>query len=121
MFPPRRARDGNPNRSHGSAPRARRKVEAATVLAHDGISDRQPEAGTLPHRLGREERLENPLPKILGDSLSGVTDGDGVEVPFGPRRDGDLALSFDGVDGVRHYVEQRLIEQAREAFDLVGL
>ena len=42
-----------------AAPYFRFDFDNAAVVADDAETDRQPQAGTLPHRLGREERLEN--------------------------------------------------------------
>ena len=49
-------------------------IDRATVLAHERIRDRQAKPGALSDRLGREERLEDPIEVRLRYAAAGVLD-----------------------------------------------
>src|SRR5690349_19145529 len=49
---------------------------AAVALDDDAVRDVQAEPRALAHRLGREERLEDPLEVLLRDAGAGVADLD---------------------------------------------
>src|SRR4029077_2931293 len=59
--------DGQLYREARAAPRTAVQRDATPVLLQNALADRQPEAGALPFRLGREERLEHPRGDVLGD------------------------------------------------------
>src|SRR4051812_32267636 len=48
----------------------------ATGLSHEAIDLAQPQTGSLPQWLGREERLEDPVHDVRWDAGSGVRDRD---------------------------------------------
>jgi len=81
------------------------------LVHHDPPGDVQPEAGALPHLLGGEERLEDPVPDVGGHAWAGVADLDQgpVTVEGGPH--GERA-------GPAHR-EHRVVDQIRP--DLVQL
>src|SRR6516165_10795433 len=49
---------------------------AAVLLGYDLVADRQPKAGALAGRLGREERLEQLVPIFQGNTDAVVTHPD---------------------------------------------
>jgi len=49
---------------------------AAVLLGHDVVADRETEAGALAGRLGREERLEQPVAQFGRDANAVVADAD---------------------------------------------
>src|SRR5688500_14645125 len=58
---------------------------AAVLLDHHVVGDRQALAGTLADALGREERIEDPAARGLGNASAGVAHADLAPVLVGTR------------------------------------
>src|SRR3954470_18437743 len=61
-----------PHRGTGGAPPRRHPQVAAVSLDDDPVGDVEAEAGALPHGLGGEERLEDPVPGFAGEPGAGA-------------------------------------------------
>ena len=87
-------------------------VDGAVVRGHDGVADRQADAGADAERLGGEERFEDPGQVVGADAATGIghIDGDPVFGGVDPRGDGEPALVgvLHGLAGVDAQVDQDL-------------
>src|SRR5687768_12041004 len=65
----RRPRPGERERQHEpcALPHLALAVDRSLVLPYDAVGNRQAKAGTLVHRLGREERVVDPREVFIGD------------------------------------------------------
>src|SRR6516165_8119897 len=88
---------------------------AAVLLRYDLVADRQPKAGTLAGRLGREERLEQLLPVFRRNADAVVAHPDldtfaelaGRNSQLGAKSTVDLAAApGHGIEAVADEVEQ---------------
>src|SRR5207245_11383089 len=55
---------------------ARADVDASAMVGDDALRDREPETGSLPRRLRREEGLEDPRQHVVGNAGPGVGEFD---------------------------------------------
>src|SRR2546430_10759197 len=67
-------RDREVDAEAGALPRRRVHFDAGAVLLHQSIDRREAQAGPPPRRLGGEERLEHPPPRLLVPADAGVAD-----------------------------------------------
>jgi hypothetical protein len=97
--------------------------DCAAVVADDAVADRQAQAGPLPDRLGREERLEDVWQVLGTDAAAVVLDlnqdivGRTSHPSFLLGADLDEAASGAGLNGVEHDVEKDLVELSRVTGD----
>ena len=98
-----------------AAIRPRLETDAAAVLLHDRVGDRQAEPGALADFLRREERVEDLRLQIVGDSGAVVVDleHDGFPIGVVPRADDEDAAAVrrqHRLLGVDHQVQQHLLD-----------
>ena len=113
----------------GAASRSAVRPDVPVRLLHDAVHRREPEPASLPHRLGGEERLEDPLQSLGIHSRAGVGHGDADVVagpdldagvrhselavePFPGGGDGQPTTRCHGIAGVEREVEQDLLQLA---------
>src|ERR1039457_5993127 len=70
----KRSRMGRQEQLEGGALGSVQKLEPAAVALHDILAHRQPQAGSLTHRLGGEEGLKDAVADFRGDAGSVVGD-----------------------------------------------
>src|SRR3989442_7094411 len=98
--------DRQPDGEAGARARPVRPADLAAVLLDDLARDRQAEAGPL--RLGREERLEQSLGDLLGNTAAGVGHRDLHDVTLPPAGQRQLPapgerpqpLLYEGPEGL---------------------
>src|SRR5512139_2322850 len=77
---------GEPDGERASALRAVRGGEVAAQALRDRVRDVEAEAGALAARLRREERVEDPLPRLAGEARAGVLELDEERAPVAAGR-----------------------------------
>ena len=87
-------------------------------MAHQAPHDVEAEPGTLPDRLGREERFEHAVADRGRDARSVVDDANHDALPLDVRGHIDAAAVGNGVERVVDQIGPDLIELADEAADL---
>ena len=88
----------------------------------NSVRQRKPQAGPLAHRLGRKERLENPVDVLRCDSLASIADFNAhlvVAMKAGANRNG--ALPFNGMAGIDQQVHENLVELRYQAEHMLSL
>src|SRR5688500_20293678 len=65
----------------------------------DAVDRREAEAGALPARLGREERLEQVGLRLVGHARAGIADGQRDAIPALRRRLGSAPGPLPELDG----------------------
>src|SRR5438105_1703054 len=88
-------------------------LDPTTVLLHDAMADREPEPGALALRLGREERIENPIELRFHDAGAVVGDGNPDELAIARRRNADRASTRDRIAGIGEEVHEDLVQLPR--------
>ncbi len=99
------------------AARLRLDRDLAVVVLDEPADDVEAEARTLPRRLGREERIEDPVADLGGNAGSVVGDPHDDRAGLAPGRDLDPARLGDGVERVVDQVPPDLVELAGEPAD----
>src|SRR5689334_16955661 len=82
--------------------------DGSTMLAHDAISDRKPQARSLAGGLGGEERIVDSRKMLGSDSLPAVGNLDAGEPVLAPGLDGQRAARFHGVPRVQEEIQENL-------------
>src|SRR5690606_1217532 len=99
---------------------------AVVALRHDLVGEGEAEAGALPARLRREERLEDAVRRLRADAGPVVGDADLDAAARPPRGDGDGGAVVrarlprplqDGVEGVGEEVDEDAAEVLRDEGD----
>src|ERR1700694_1137222 len=91
---------------------------SSAMFAHNAISDRKPQAGSLAGALGSEERIVDPLQMLGRNALTIVTYIDAckpIRVPGLDRQPGGSAAEaalFQGVGGIQEQVQEHLLQRA---------
>ena len=82
------------------------------MALHDAVADGKSEPGPLPHRLRREERLEDAGQDVGRDARSGVRDGHSHPSFLAMEANGDAALraARERLLGIEHEVQEHLFE-----------
>src|SRR2546422_3201716 len=75
-------------------------LDAAAVIGHDTLGDGQAEAGALPRRLGREERIEDPPENLVRNPRALVLELHLDVVTDGARADGETAAPVHRLEPV---------------------
>ena len=95
---------------------------ALVTFGDDRVAERETLAGSLAGLLGREERIEDPLADVEGDSAAGVADGQRHTTVVCAGCDRDAApvvrsrrVFLDRLGGVDHDVQDRLGQVAAVA------
>src|SRR6185369_14345761 len=103
---------GHDDASSGAAARPVRDSDRASMQRDDGLADREAEAGSLPRRLGREERIEDLGLSPFLDPRAGIFDlhHDGFLQPFLPRSNGQRPAAGHRVNGVDEQIDEDLLE-----------
>ena len=95
-------------------------LDPAVVLFDDAVTDAQAQSGSLTHRLGREERVEDALADRCVDPAAVVlnidADPHGLGLGLGMHRD-HTGLRRTGVDGVGQQVDDDLMDPGCAAAD----
>src|SRR5262245_46976067 len=91
-------------------------VNFAAVFLHDLVADRQSEAGSLSHRFGREEGIEDAADHLGRYAGAGVPDDHARRISVGPGLDGELARPGHGLSGIGQEVEKDLIDLGPHGF-----
>src|SRR5258705_6376819 len=92
--------------------------DRAAVLLDDVANDREAQAGALAIRLGREERLEDPLAVLVAYARARVADLEEDGLGGGRARLHDhLAAVLDRMDGLGDQVDEDLLELTRDRLD----
>src|SRR5215472_14923601 len=90
-------------------------LDLSLVPDHDAPRDVEAETGALADRLRREERIEDALANLRGQSRSIVCDAHDDGLTLASRRDGDV--SAGSVQRVVDQVRPDLVELAAEPLD----
>src|SRR4029453_6388785 len=91
-------------------------LDRAAVALHDAEAHREPETGPAHVRLGRKERLENPVDILRRDPPSPIDHPHLHHVAARGRADGEGAAAvFHDVDSVINEVEEHLLDPGHVA------
>src|ERR1700686_5792198 len=97
-------------------------LDGPTMFAHNAISNRKPQAGSLAGAFGGEEWVVDALQVLRRDTLPIVTYIDARKAIRVPGLDGEPSALFHGVAGIQEQVQEDLLQlpgvalYARDAF-----
>src|ERR1039457_2633700 len=98
--------------------RRRLDLDLRVVVNDEPPHDIETQAGTLPDRLGGEERFENTLADLGGNAPSVVDDADHDALPLAFRGHVDPAGIGNGIERVVDQIRPDLVDLAGEAANL---
>src|SRR5213593_1646658 len=101
---------GHDHAEHAALARPALHLDAAAVIGRDTLGDGQAEAGALPLRLGREERIEDPPENLVWDPRPLVLELHLDVVTEGARADGETAAAVHRLEPVRGDAEEHLTD-----------
>src|SRR5262245_303290 len=106
----------NPHRERCALAGSALGLDFTAVFLHDLVADRQSEAGSLSHRFGREEGIEDAANHLGRYAGAGVPDDHARRVSVVPGLDSELARPGHGLGGVGQEVEEDLIDLRTNGF-----